>query len=284
MRRQRGIALVQVLLVAGIISLLMLQMSLTAREHLARARVLSDRAESMLAAQSHESALIYTLLTQPLAQDLASDNPYVARWNFRGEPFEVGGVTISIQDESGLQRVPMYGPRAFVDVLVALGVEPGRARRLGEQLMQVQMGDGQSTGATPAFPLQALEQLRWLPDMDDELYGSLRRLTTLYPTPGFNWLTAPRLLRSMGMTESQLEGFEQLERTGELNPLSIWKVAGIEADEFTVFTPGPALRLTVGVDVNRATAQRTTTMVVRPYVDEAVVVWQRETEPRQNDG
>jgi len=86
------------------------------------------------------------------------------------------------------------------------------------------------------------------------------------------------------MSESQLEGFEQLERTGELNPLSIWKVAGIEADEFTVFTPGPALRLTVGVDVNRATAQRTTTMVVRPYVDEAVVVWQREIEPRQNDG
>lgn len=284
MRLQRGIALVQVLLVAGIISLLMLQMSLTAREHLARARALSDRAESMLAAQSHESSLIYTLLTQPMAQDPASDNPYVARWNFRGEPFEVGGVTISIQDESGLPRVPLYGPRAFVDVLVATGVESGRALRLGEQLMQVQMGAAQSSGETPAFPLQAQEQLRWLPDMDDELYDRLRGLTTLYPTPGFNWLTAPRALRSMGLTQSQLEGFEQLERTGDLNRLSIWKVAGIEADEFKVFTPGPAMRLSVGVNVNGAMAQRRTTMVIRPYVDESVVVWQRESEPRQSGG
>ena len=89
MRRDQGIALIQVLLVTGIIALLMLQMGLTAREQVARAQALVDRAEVQLAAQSRESALLYTLLTELLVRVPDSEIPYVAAWNFHGEPFTV---------------------------------------------------------------------------------------------------------------------------------------------------------------------------------------------------
>ena len=128
MRRERGIALIQVLLVTGIIALLMLQMGLTAREQVARAQALADRAEVQLAAQSRESALLYTLLTEQLVRVPDSENPYVAAWNFHGEPFTVDGITFSIQDESGRMRVPLLDSRDFESMLHSLGVEPDRAK------------------------------------------------------------------------------------------------------------------------------------------------------------
>ena len=138
MRRERGIALIQVLLVTGIIALLMLQMGLTAREQVARAQALVDRAEVQLAAQSRESALLYTLLTEQLVRVPDSENPYVAAWNFHGEPFTVDGITFSIQDESGRMRVPLLDSRGFESMLHSLGVESLRAKALGRELMTLQ--------------------------------------------------------------------------------------------------------------------------------------------------
>ena len=125
MRRERGIALIQVLLVAGIIGLLMLQIGLTAREQVAHAQALADRSELQLAAQSREAALTYTLLTEPLVRVPDSKNPYAAAWNFHGEPFTVDGVTFTIQDESGKMQVPWLDSRDFEALLLDLGVEAG---------------------------------------------------------------------------------------------------------------------------------------------------------------
>ncbi len=116
----------------------MLQMGLTAREQVARAQALADRAELQLAAQSRESALLYSLLTEPLVQDPESDNPYAAAWNFRGVPFVVDGITFTIQDESGRLRVPDQGGADFEQLLLGLGVAPDRAHRLTRELMELQ--------------------------------------------------------------------------------------------------------------------------------------------------
>ena len=279
MRHEQGIALVQVLLVAGILGLLMLQVGLTTRQQLAHARAISDRSEAMLLAQSAEAALVFSLLTSPLQEQPGSENPYAAAWNFRGEPFRVGKTTFSIQDESGLQPVPLFGSGGFTSALSTLGVDPARARRLGAQLMELQGADPTGVARAPLYPLQAHQQLLLLPDMDPDLYAQLSRVMTLYPTPGFNWMTAPQEIQGVGLTDSQVQGLEELRRSGSLNAMTRWKLTGVEDDERAVFGPGPGLRVTVGVRSGEALFSRMTTYAIRPYATDALTVWQREAGP-----
>lgn len=281
-RRERGIALIQVLLVTGILSLLVVQLSLTAKEQIGRAQALADRAEADLELQSRESALLYALLTEPwLPEGAAASNPYAAHWNFRGEPFEADGARLSIQDENGRLTVPLYGTAEFERLLGALGVEAERARRLGRQLLELQ-----GAGAMPAagsdadpyavaWPLQRIEELRRLPDMDEALYRRLAPLVTLYPTPGFNPLTAAPELLETRLSDTQLAGVLELRAAGRLDDGSLWRLTGIEADDLTMLQPGPALTVDLTVERGTAVARRVSTFVVRPYVDEAVAVWSR---------
>jgi type II secretory pathway component PulK len=306
MKRQHGIALIQVLLVTGIIGLLMLQLGLTAREQVARAQALADRAELQLAAQSREAALLYSLLTEPMARVPESRNPYAAAWNFEGEPFIVDGIKFSIQDESGLMRVPDSESDDFERLLLALEVEPTRARKLTAELMALQgaspviraLGEqgarstasspGPQSEAAPApppglYPLQDLGQLRLLPSMDPELYRRLRSLLTLYPTPGFNPTTAPPPLLNSQMTSSQVKGVKDARSGGGLDSLALWKLTGMQGSETTVLGAGPGVTVRLEMGLREAHVTRTTTFSVRPYQDEPLAVWQRSRDD-QGDG
>jgi general secretion pathway protein K len=292
--RERGIALIQVLLVTGIIGLLMLQMGLTARDQVARAQALTDRAELQLAAQSREAALVFSLLTEPMARVPESDNPYAAAWNFQGEPFEVDGIRFRIQDESGRMRLPDQPDDAFEQLLIALDVEPTRARRLALDLMAAQGtaaalrelgqdGEVPATGPAARFPFQDLGQLETLPGMDRELYRRLKPLLTLYPTPGFNPTTAPPALLRAQMTKSQATGVADAREGDSLNDLALWKLTGFQADETTVLAPGPALEVSLEMNRGEARLARTTTFVVRPYGAEPLATWQRSRTDEQVD-
>jgi general secretion pathway protein K len=294
MIRQRGIALIQVLLITGIIGLLMLQMGLTAREQVARAQALADRAELQLAAQSRESALLYSLLTEPLVQNLESDNPYAVAWNFHGVPFVVDGITFTIQDESGRMRVPDQDGADFEQLLLGLEVAPDRARRLTGELLELQgsrvqtraLGEADRAVASSGgglFPLQDLSQLRLLPGMDPALFARLRPLLTLYPTPGFNPTTAPRELLAAQLTASQASGLADARADGDVDALTLWKLTGSQADETTVLAPGPGLTVRLEMGLRQARTTRTTTFMVRPYEAEAVAVWQRSRDVTGQD-
>ena len=290
MNGQRGIALIQVLLIAGIIGLLMAQLGLTAKEQVARAKLLDDRATLQLGALSRESALVYSLLTEPWQQRPASTNPYAAAWNFVGEPFTVDGITFTIQDESGRLRVPLYGSQEFESVLAGVGVEQGRARRIGAQLLELQgvatrlrgleeQSSVDAPGTSRGYPLQDLAELRLLPDMDDELYSRLRPLLTLYPTPGFNPLTAPAELLAAQLTPSEWQGLQDARASGQLDALTFMKLTGIQPDEMVTFSPGPAFEVDIAFEHGGSRIERNTTIIVRPYQVEPVAVWQRSVDP-----
>ena len=138
MNRQRGIALIQVLLITGIIGLLMLQMGLTAREQVARAQALADRAELQLAAQSRESALLYSLLTEPLVQDPAERQSVRRGLEFPRRA--VRGRRHHLHDPGRVRplRVPDQGGADFEQLLQGLDVAPDRARRLTRELLELQ--------------------------------------------------------------------------------------------------------------------------------------------------
>jgi type II secretory pathway component PulK len=289
MKRQRGTALILVLMITVILGLLMLQMALTAREQVARAQLLADRAEAELRTQSREMALGFSLLTQPWAGPVAADNPYATVWNFRGEPFTVDGITYRMQDVSGLMPVPFFGGTSeFVELLVSLGVDAPRAARLGNQLVELQGGaaglrrpDAGTPSAPvdvrawPPFPVQSLEQLRGLKDMDDAVFARLAPLLTLYPTQGFNPLTAPPELLAARLPPSALKGVLELRAHGLLDARSLAALTGIGADDLTTLIPGPAIRIQLELQHRGMTVRRDTTVILRPYHGDAFTVWSR---------
>ena len=281
---QRGVALVQVLLVTTIIILLVTQLSLSAGEQVRRAQALQERSEAELYLRSREAALLYTLLTEPLIVAQESDNPYAARWNFHGEPFVVDGLEVTLQDQSGLMRFPISGVSGFETLLGVMGRRPQEARDLANSLALWlgitetsggRAGDAMMRGGTGG-PVQYFGELKFLAGMDEPLYRQLAALMTLYPTPGFNPLTAPAPLLRMLMPESTLAAVLDARQNGELDEDRLWQIAGIGMDESTLLFSGPGIGIRFAGDYRGIRLRRRLVAGVFPYEAEPVAVWSRE--------
>ncbi len=284
MRRQRGVALVQVLLVTAIIMLLVMQLSLTAAEQVRRAQALQDRSEAALYLHSREVALFYTLLTESLLPSPGSGNPYAASWNFHGEPFVVDGLEITLQDQSGLMRFPLSGVTDFEKLLSVLGLGPTRAREIAEGLAHW-LGSTLSGGGRPGDAMmrggrgdamQYFGELRFLAGMDEPLYGKLAELMTLYPTPGFNPLTAPAALLRLQMPESTLRAVLAARRKGELDQNRLWQLARIGADESILPFTGPGIGIRITGEYHGVALRRHLIVGVQPYRAQPLALWSRE--------
>ena len=284
MRRQRGVALVQVVLVTTIIMLLVMQLSLTAAEQVRRAQALQDRSEAALYLHSREVALFYTLLTESLLPSPGSGNLYAASWNFHGEPFVVDGLEITLQDQSGLMRFPVSGVTDFEQLLTVLGLGLTRAREIAEGLARwlgIRLsGDGRPGDAMMrggrGDAMQYFGELRFIAGMDEPLYGKLAELMTLYPTPGFNPLTAPAALLRMRMPESTFGAVLDARRKGELDQNRLWQLARIGADEVVLPFTGPGIGLRITGEYRGVALRRHLIVGVQPYRAQPLALWSRE--------
>jgi type II secretory pathway component PulK len=283
-RQQEGVALVLVLLVTAIIILLVMQLSLTASEQVRRAQALKDRSEASLYLHSREAALLYTLLTEPLVPSRETANPYAANWNFHGEPFEIDGLEVTLQDQSGLMRFPSRGVSDFRKLLAELGLGPARARGLAESLAQW-IGDGTPGGSRSGGvmmrggtggPVQYFAELRALGGVDEKLYARLAELMTLYPTPGFNPLTAPATLLRLRMPEAALAAVLDARRSGALDQNRLWSIAGIAADETVVPSTGPGIGIRLRGEHLGVVLRRHVVARIDPYDEEPLSYWSRE--------
>jgi type II secretory pathway component PulK len=283
-RQQKGVALVLVLLVTAIIILLVMQLSLTASEQVRRAQALKDRSEASLYLHSREAALLYTLLTEPLVPSRETANPYAANWNFHGEPFEIDGLEVTLQDQSGLMRFPSRGVSDFRKLLAELGLGAARARSLAERLAQW-IGDGTLGGSRSGGvmmrggtggPVQYFAELRALGGVDEKLYARLAELMTLYPTPGFNPLTAPATLLRLRMPEAALGAVLDARRSGALDQNRLWSIAGIAADETVVPSTGPGIGIRLRGEHLGVVLRRHVVARIAPYDEEPLGYWSRE--------
>lgn len=275
MNSQRGVALVLVLLITAVLSLLALQFNLEARDRVSKATFLVNRAEAELRLHSREAAMLHTLLTNAWVtaadtaaeQREAANNPYVAAWNFRGEPFVVDDATFRIQDVSGLQPLPQ--PRLpddnFQSLLLAIGVEPARASDAASRL-------GVFLGPPAYTPLQAFGDLQPIAGLSSAEISRLEAVSTLYPTTNFNPGTAPNEVLSVRFGGSVLQGVQNLRSQGRLDTDSLRRLMN-DTGDFTSFYPGPAFRLATKVSFRGVSLHRERTLVLRPYGREPVTLW-----------
>ena len=278
-KRSRGVALIMVLMITGVLGLLMLQIGLTAREHVARTQKLLDRAEASLQLQSRETAMLFTMLTQEWVEgrmEKSSVNSYAAVWNFRGEPFDTDGARFRVQDIKGLFPMPQPGDstRGLDRFLVALGVPADRAARVAEQFSLFEVSDRERQDSA-TIPLQSFGELRGVVDLTSAELLTLESRATLFPNSEINPLTASAEFLITRFDASAVEMLTQGRSTSAIDAVDFSKIVGKGADDLTVFYPGPALRFDIDLGVRDVRFRRESTLVVRPYADEPVILWGR---------
>jgi hypothetical protein len=261
--RQRGVALVLVLAVTGVLALLILQVGLTARQQVAQAQQLGNRAEAQLRLHSREAALLYSLLTRERNADpreAAGDNPYTARWNFRGEPFEVDGSTVRIQDMAGLLPMPIPGASTgdFAALLVAIGIDRQRAEQAARALRESFLGSDR-------VPLQSLEELGVIAGLSSAEIDQLEDVATLYPVTALNPGTASEEVLAVKYTGTALEGVIAVRRQGALDERRLQSLTGdLLDDTMTTFLVGPGFRLDITIDYLGVRLRRQSIWTIRP--------------------
>lgn len=272
MRSQRGVALILVLMITGVLGLLLLQIGLTAKEHTARAQRLLERAETDLKLRSVNAELLLAMATESWGfnPNTPPKSPYAQLWNFRGQPFSVGDGTISVQDLAGL--IPLPQPGGNTDglflALQNIGVPPERARVAVAALQKMQ-------GPPEMIPLQDFFELGPVGELHMDEIERLRQIATLYPSLTFNPASAPAASLAVRFSGSSLTGLEALRERGELDESGFFSVTGLGGDEFISFFPGPGFRINTRVSLRSSQAAEELTVTVDPYATEPFVVWSR---------
>jgi hypothetical protein len=277
--RDRGVALVLVLMVTAVLAITVLSLGLGSKARARQASELVDRTEADLRARSHESAVAFSLMTQPWVASESRElltkaqGSYGERWNFRGQLFVVNEAQIQIQDESGLFALSWQRQATdeFGRLMELLGFTAAQVRlalaRLADQ------SESNPTEPKVLTPVQDISELFINNPVDSRLITRLEKLVTLTPAKSFNPATAPKEVLDVRFGETIGSRLYELGGRGELNSETYLQVVGESFDETSSTFPGPIFRVWVAVRGKGTIAGREAVWVVRPYEFDPFSEW-----------
>jgi general secretion pathway protein K len=256
---QKGVALIQVLLISAVISILAIRFSYTAREQIEIASAYQDRVTASLALRSTQNRIIYLLLGHDDFSHLSTDVPVKGHWNFYGQPFWLDDNTeVTLQDHNGLlSMLSPYDP-LWPKVLQQIGYSDYDVRRVLGEMQDYQDADHKSWIAGNVEPnaaqgdvtyrnslLQLPQELDWIFQSDPQKLELVKSVSIPIYHATFNPLLAPELIfrACVGpeLSDQLLASRDQGELTGNtLRPL----LNGVDEENIT-FLRGSTVRLTV---------------------------------------
>jgi general secretion pathway protein K len=149
--RQSGVALLQVLLIATIISVLAIRFTETARNQLDIASKFEDRIRAQLLTKSVINEVVFTELSDTVETLITTEKQsadfqyYSEKINYWGEPFSWGeNITISMQDLNGLAPQRYSGHPVWRRLLVFQGLPSADVNRYLGELGDIQDPDRRS--------------------------------------------------------------------------------------------------------------------------------------------
>ena len=256
---QKGVALIQVLLISAVITILAIRFSYTARQQIEVSSAIQNRITASLALRSIQNKIIYLLLTKNDFTQLDTSSPIRGHWNFYGQPFWLDENTeIILQDHNGL--LPMLNPYdpLWMKVLLQIGYTDYEARRIVGLMQDYQDADINSWVAGNVEPnsaqggiayrnslVQLPQELEWIFEGDPQKYELVKSISIPIYRDSFNPLLAPDLVFRASVTpdvsEQLLLSRDQGELTGNtLRPL----LSGVDEENIT-FLRSSTLRLTI---------------------------------------
>lgn len=279
---QKGIALIQVLLLSAILAIMALQFTLSSRQQVRQAADFKDKISAEVALRTLESQVLMALLSLPNSPDtktIQRQDAIGKEWNFYGEPFSVAPDTeVSIQDING--QISIYGlPNLtpFRQLLMVLGQSEQQAKSIVDNLLYWQ-GKSHSTYTTLTNKairsnyMVSKTELKHIRGIDDDLYRELEPLVTTFQTYQFNPLIAPKRILQSTLPDNISQEIYKLRKNGELTSSRYLELSPGFDDDVMTFQIGRRLEVKLLVKKGSAVAKRSVIWYIRPE-NRIPVVW-----------
>jgi general secretion pathway protein K len=292
---QRGIALLQVLLITGVLSVLAIYLTLTAKNQVLMASWQNDQAQALVNLHSVESTVVFSLLTENKSlnaqipkgsfeknassnqnQVLPNNTQVSHLWNFYGKPFQYNDtVSISIQDETGL--IGLHAPaQSFMNrYLLSKGITEEQAKKFIDSLsdwqdidtIQSLSGDevgspfGIRNGKIPSFT-----ELLYIKGATENVLNALSATSTTATVYYFNPLNSPYKLFSQLFDEQLAIQLLALRNNRELSTSKFTELTGItqDSDLGVSFFTSNILSLKLKSKVNKSQVSKELKITINP--------------------
>ena len=278
----KGVALVQVLFIAAILSLMAMYFTQTSRQQISIASDLQDKVQAELLLTTWQNELIYALLTQSVIDmDTAkdSDNQIARHWNFYGKAFSpVENVTMRIQDIYGLLSLSTAGgQQEFSNMLRLAGVADNQVAKVTAALedwqgMHSEIYQSRRNDSGRNMFMQSQSELKLIPGITEEQYAELSDAVTSLPNVTFNPLTAPDFRLKALLPEDLAAKLISLREAGQLDAAAYIALTGLTDYEALSFVPGQRFVVEVSVTSGGAVAKRRFICYIRPQ-NQFPLIW-----------
>ncbi|WP_448552120.1 general secretion pathway protein GspK [Thalassotalea montiporae] len=274
-KQQRGIALFQVLLITAIITVLAIQFTQTAKNQVAIAQLLVDRAKAEVAIKSAESELVFKLLTEN--KDQATSFPNLESWNFHNQDFAYSdNVTVRMQDQYSLLSLYYIKDGSNVVRLANL-LDLPVSQSFGDVIIDWQdenslslpNGAESSRYSTPGFPtniaFQQTSEIAYLSGGNQNVSERLSPFVSLRPHSFFNPLSAPKEILLLFMSQQKVDQVLKLRENGNLTARNFSAITGLRQDELQFFSTSGLLRMEFEASIGEVSLTKSMEIDTKPY-------------------
>jgi len=286
MIKQRGIALIQVLLITAILSVLALYLTTTAKNQVMVAQWTNDKADALVAMHSAESNLLFTLLTEPKTRNSSTpiDNSVIApvqsilaNWNFFNKPFAVNQqVSIAMQDQSALINLHFPNRDILTALIISQGYSSNQANVIVDNLLDWQDLDsiprvngfeGNQSDITTIRngALPSVYDLRFIEVISPELQKVLINNSTIYSKGSFNPTNSPLELLIALSNAAIARQVIELRETKQLTKRKFTQLTGIRENDDTFFYPSNYVSITLSSRIGDSVIKKIITIHISPY-------------------
>ncbi|WP_293748938.1 type II secretion system protein GspK [uncultured Paraglaciecola sp.] len=260
---ERGVALIQVLLLTAILSVLVLYFTQTSRQQVAVAQYFNDNTDAFIELTNLKNRLLFSLLTDSRASDSAKPNNIIIK-NFYGEPFFIDDhIQVTVQDQAGLLPIHFLNKNQLVNMLSSLGIQLQRSIQISEMLGNWLDFDNETSNyssETELFGYKArdgyvhdLSDLLHIEGLLPEEYDMIRRAYTIHYPGFFNLALAPNSLIKGLFPESQFLQVKSMRDSAAFDSKVFSRVTGVVESEEMFFAPSNLIEFElkyIGGDVN----------------------------------
>lgn len=278
MLTQRGIALIQVLIIAMVLSILGIYILQSSRDQVAITNSIKISLEQRIEIEKAQARILHSLLSEYRAKNIKSDNELVRQWNFHNTPFTLDNVSVQIQDLNGLISLNEVNKSTLEDFFVQYGVDKSLSDQFIASLTDWIDGDDdlKYNGAERAYYekmeltgprnglLQSVEEVFYIKNHDILPKEDWYKYFTVANVSGFNPAHSPeQILKSFIKNDTKVAKLIELRNNTQLNGHVFYSETGIDSDEFLSFQTGDNLRITLTAKNQQQKTTKTFTVKLR---------------------
>ena len=291
---QRGVALIQVLLISSLISILAISFSFTARNQVKMARAFEQRTSATQLLKSVQNKVIYTLLTQNIFDKSINVFPESERWNFYGQPFVLEQskdvkIIAQIQDNSGLLSQQLIHTPMWNKVFKGLGLSEEQIKQKQGEISDWQDQDTNSwiIGSKELStlnngqlyrnqPIQLSQEIAWFFSQEPKIINLIQAISTHLLSIRFNPMNAPAPLLRLLLEQDVADEIIRLRSNNTLTAQEMITMLGNSFDsDYMYLYRGSNLKITIYVELNTVQLQETIEIKLQPDKTLPIIILSR---------